>query len=111
MLIVYLIAGFIGSLTIIPVAYIIGFTGPVFGASAAVFGIVSAFAIMRPNTIILKSQAKWWPLALFIGKAIMVILNPEIPVETGAHASGILTGLLLGYWMKNKEKKQNISVN
>lgn len=110
-LIVYLIAGFIGSLTIIPVAYIIGFTGPVFGASAAVFGIVSAFAIMRPKTIILKSQAKWWAVALFIANAIIAILNPQIPVGTGAHASGILTGLLLGYWMKNKEKKPNISTN
>lgn len=29
------------------------------GASVAVLGVVSAFSVMRPNIVILKSKAKW----------------------------------------------------
>ncbi|ACB85129.1 rhomboid family intramembrane serine protease [Natranaerobius thermophilus] len=106
-ILVYLITGFIGSLAILPVAYLIEWTETVVGASAAVFGIVSAFAVLRPSTIILRSKAKWWALALFVFNAIIAIINPQISVGAGAHAVGIIVGLIIGYWLKNKKTNLN----
>lgn len=101
----YLLAGFIGSLVVVPVAFLIGTEDLITGASAAVFGIVTAFAVMRPDTLILRSKAKWWALALFIFNAIIVIINPQTSVGAAAHIAGIIVGLLFGYWLKIKESK------
>jgi len=109
---VYLICGFVGSLTIIPVAYINRFSGLVPGASAAAFGIVATFAAMRPNTKVMGGTAKQWAAMLFIFNAVLWILNPEISVGGGAHAIGVAIGLIFGYWLKTKEtKRSNIGEN
>ncbi len=105
-LIVYLFTGFMGSLTFIPFAPLIGWTGgPVVGASAAVWGVVAAFAAMRPNTLILKGRAKYWAAALFIGNAVLLILDPQAMIGAAAHAAGIILGALCGFWLKTREPK------
>ena len=81
----YLLAGFVGSLAILPVATLTGTEDLVAGASAAVFGIVTTFAVLRPDTLILKSQAKWWALALFIYNVIIVLFDPQTSVGAAAH--------------------------
>ena len=103
LLLVYILSGFIGSLAIIPVAPIIGWNGPIAGASAAVFGVVAAYAMMRPNISILGGKAKIYAGLLFISNLILAILNPKISIGASAHAVGILIGLICGYYLKNKE--------
>jgi len=105
-LLVYLIAGFLGSLVIIPVASLIESEGLIAGASAAVFGIVTTFAVIRPDTIIMTSKAKWWASSLFIFNAIIAILNPQTSDGASAHVVGIIMGLICGYWLKNKSTKE-----
>jgi membrane associated rhomboid family serine protease len=102
----YFLAGFIGSLVIVPVAILIGTEDLIAGASAAVFGIVTAFAVMRPDTLILRSKAKWWALSLFIFNVIIALLNPQTSDGAAAHVAGIIVGLIFGYWIKNKESEE-----
>lgn len=102
----YLLAGFIGSLVIVPISILVGTQDLIAGASAAVFGIVTTFAVIRPDTIILRSKAKWWALALFIFNIVIVILNPETSVGAVAHIAGIIVGLVYGFWFKIKYKYQ-----
>lgn len=102
---VYLLSGFIGSLTILAYAPLIGYDGePIPGASAAAFGIVAAYATLQPNTIILKSKSKYWMIALFIVNAVLTIQNPHVSVGGPAHATGIVVGLIFGYLLKKKIK-------
>ncbi|MBS4538970.1 rhomboid family intramembrane serine protease [Clostridium sp. D2Q-11] len=109
---VYLTCGFVGSLTIIPVAYLNGFSGLIPGASASVFGIVATFAAMRPNTKVMGGTAKQWAAMLFAFNAVLWILKPQISIGGGAHAIGIVIGLIFGYYLKNKEtKRSNIGEN
>ena len=103
---VYLIAGVIGSLAFpFTSRFMIERTGLIAGASAAVLGIVAAFAAMRPNTIILKSKAKLWVFAALIFSIFSFILNPKTLDSDVAHMTGIFVGLISGYYFKNKENK------
>lgn len=110
---VYLITGFSGILITIPLAFIMGWTGSVVGASGAAWGIVATFAVMRPNVRLLGGTAKLYALLLFVGNAILAIINPQISIGAGAHAVGILVGMICGYWLKNKEteRRNAIKVN
>jgi len=101
--IIYLTCGFIGSLTFMPYAPLIGWSGPVVGASAAVWGVAAAFAAMRPENYILK--AKHWIVALFIGNTVLLVLNPQAMIGATAHYAGIVVGLICGYLLKAKEQK------
>ena len=102
---VYLLSGFIGSLTIPVYASQIGFDGELLsGASAAAFGIVAAYAALQPNNIILKSKSKYWVVALFIVNAVLTIQNPYVSVGGPAHAVGIVVGLIFGYLFKRRFK-------
>ncbi len=100
----YLLAGVIGVLTIIPFASVIQWTGPVAGASAAAFGVVAAFAAMRPGTIIFKGKAWQWLVALFVTNLVLTVLNPEVSIGGPAHAVGIGVGYGLGAWMKQRTR-------
>lgn len=99
----YALAGFIGSIVVIPVSFFIGDQYFIAGASAAVFGIVTTFAVMRPDTMVLRSKAKWWALALFIFNVISIVINPQTSIGSAAHIAGILLGLVFGFMLKNKE--------
>lgn len=101
---VYILCGFIGSLSIFIYAPLIGYNGGLIaGASAAAFGIVATYVILQPNTMILGSKAKYWLIALFIVNAILTIRDPLVSVGGPAHAVGIIVGLLLGLLLKKKQ--------
>jgi len=108
-LIVYVISGFIGSLTFMPFAPLIGWSGSVVGASAAVWGVAAAFAAMRPDALILKGKAKHWVAVLFAGNTILLVLNPQVSIGAAAHYAGIIVGLICGYWLKTKEQKRTLN--
>lgn len=102
----YISAGLIGSLAIVPASVIGKSDDLIAGASAAVFSLVAAFAVMRPDTSILKSKARLWAVALFIFNALTLISNPLMAQSTVAHIVGIFVGVLAGYWMKSIQYKK-----
>lgn len=102
---VYVLTGVLGVLTIIPYASVIEWTGPVAGASAAAFGIVAAVAAIRPDLTILKGKAMQWMLALFVTNVVITVLNPDVSIGGPAHAVGLISGYLLGSWMKHRARR------
>ncbi len=99
-LLTYVICGFLGSLTFPFFAPVIGWTGPVVGASAAVWGIVAAVSVLQPKLLVWKHPAKHYVLALFVGNAALLLMNPAISIGAAAHAMGIAAGLVCGYVFK-----------
>lgn len=104
LIIVYFLAGFSGSLTFIPYAPLIGWTGPVVGASASAFGVATLFSATNPNALILKSKSKNWAIALFVVNLLIAVANPETSVGAPAHIVGLIVGSLYGLWLKKREK-------
>lgn len=101
--VLYLVAGLLGSLAFPFTGLMIEGTGFIAGASAAVFGVVSAFTVMRPDTVILKSKAKWWLFTLVFFSVISAIIIPQSLDSGVAHLTGILVGLIFGYYTKKKK--------
>jgi membrane associated rhomboid family serine protease len=99
---VYFGTGLVGSLAMVPVANLIGIEDLSAGASAAVFGTVTAFAVMRPNVLIMKYKAKWYAVALFVVNGVMAFQNPQNIHGAVAHAVGIIGGLVAGYWLNRR---------
>lgn len=105
---VYVACGLIGSLTILAYAPWIGYDGgPVAGASAAAFGLVSAYAALQPDRVILKSKSKYWAVALFVVNAVLTVQNPRVSVGGPAHAAGIAAGLILGTMLKRRRSAES----
>lgn len=104
----YILNGFLGSLSILIYAPLIGYEGELIaGASAAAFGVVATYVILKPNEMVLKSKSKFWLIAIFIVNAILTIQNPKVSVGGPAHAIGILGGLAFGYILKITIFKEN----
>ena len=101
---VYFLAGLSGSLSIILYADYIGWSGAVAGASAAVFGVCAAYAILNPERMILRGKAIHWLISLFVVNLILTILNPELSIGGPAHALGVIIGVL--FTMKIKKEKE-----
>lgn len=100
--IIYLLSGFLGSLSIIPYASIIQWTGPVAGASAATFGLSATYAAINPDRMILKGKAKHWALSLFIVNIVISLSNPEVSIAAPAHSIGLIIGVIYGLWIKKR---------
>ncbi len=99
----YVVCGFIGSLTIFIYAPLIDYNGGLIsGASAAAFGIVAAYATLKPDALILNSKSKYWLIALFAVNAILTIRNPQVSIGGPAHAVGIVVGMFIGWLLKKK---------
>ncbi len=96
----YIVAGLLGSLAILATAPFLWDGELIPGASAAVFGTVAAFAMMRPNEIILRSKARVWPIALFAVNLALALSSPLTRVGAAGHAVGIAAGLACGYVIK-----------
>jgi len=82
---------------------------PALGASGAIFGVLGALVMLRPNTVIyfyFFLPMKLWQFAIFY--VIIVALWFGSGVHTGiaenAHLGGMLIGLLFGYLYKQKEE-------
>lgn len=100
---VYVLCGFLGSLSILAYVASIGYEGgPIAGASAAAFGVVAAFAALQPDALVLKSKAIHWVIALFVVNVLLTVQNPQVSVGGPAHALGIIVGLVFGYLLRKK---------
>lgn len=81
---------------------------PAVGASGAIYGIIGSLAALRPYAIVyiyftpmpLIVAAILWALISFVG-----IFIPS-SVAHAAHLSGLLVGFLLGFYLKQKERKK-----
>ncbi|NMB01061.1 MAG: rhomboid family intramembrane serine protease [Firmicutes bacterium] len=103
---VYVLSGFLGSLSILPYASAISYGGgPIAGASASAFGVVAAFGALRPNALVLKSKSIHWVIALFIVNVLLTIQNPQVSVGGPAHAVGIIVGLVYGYLLRQGDRE------
>jgi membrane associated rhomboid family serine protease len=96
----YVIAGLLGSLSILATAPFLWDGELIPGASAAVFGTVAAFAMLRPNDIVLRSKAPTWAIALFAANLALALSSPLTRVGAAGHAVGIVVGLACGYVIK-----------
>lgn len=98
MLALYLTSGVTGGLVQCLAALLPGSSGaPVVGASAGVFGLVAAFAVLFPERIlmlffVIPMKAKWL-LALSGFIAVYGVLAPSGNVAHAAHLGGLLAGL------------------
>ncbi|NLM39766.1 MAG: rhomboid family intramembrane serine protease [Firmicutes bacterium] len=103
---VYLLCGFIGSLSTVAYAAAIGYQGGLTaGASASAFGIAAAYAALKPDAVILKSKARNWVIALFVVNALLTVQNAQVSVGGAAHALGIIVGLAIGYAIRKRNSK------
>jgi hypothetical protein len=84
---------------------------PMVGASAGLFGLVTAFALMFPNQELrllfppVTVSAKVL-LGVSIGISVIGVLVDKSNVAHGAHAGGILGGwLMLGYYVRQAARQ------
>ncbi len=96
----YIITGLLGSLAILATAPFLWDGELIPGASAAVFGTVAAFAMVRPNELVLRSKARVWPIVLFVVNLALALSSPLTRVGAVGHAVGIVAGLACGYVIK-----------
>ena len=82
---------------------------PTVGASGAVFGVLLAFGLLFPNTLLyiyfaFPIKAKYFIIIYAIIELYLAILNnPNDNVAHFAHLGGMIFGyILLKYWQKNK---------
>jgi membrane associated rhomboid family serine protease len=97
LVLIYLAAGFVGSLVIVLVAGGFGWDERMVGSSAAFHGIIAAFVALRPDATVLGSPAKTWLLALIvINLVLMVPTGFGTPLSSAAHLMGLAVGFLYG---------------
>ena len=82
---------------------------PTVGASGAVFGVLLAFGLLFPNTLLyiyfaFPIKAKYFIIIYAVIELYLAILNnPNDNVAHFAHLGGMIFGyILLKYWQKNK---------
>ncbi len=86
------------------------YTIPMVGASGAIFGVLAAFGMMFPNSILMlifppiPLKAKYFiPIYILIELYLAVANNPGDNVAHYAHLGGALIGfLLVRYWKKTQ---------
>ncbi len=105
-LILYLIAGILGSLTYLLTIYLgIIVPIPALGASGAIYGILGATAVLVPDLVVyvsgfpmqIKYAAILWFFFEFFGS-----FNPSSGIASAAHLGGLIFGIAYGYYLKNK---------
>ncbi len=77
------------------------FLGPVVGASAGVFGLIAAYAMLAPNRefvlllffVIPLNIRAWYLLVFFAAVAVYGVLFPSDNVANAAHIGGMLAGI------------------
>ena len=127
LLYVYIVSGLFGGITLLILSVIFPGTfaySILFGASAAVIGIVTALAMYIPNLPVslfglIEMKYKYFALMIFVISTII-----DFNVNTGgkiSHFGGAFFGLFFGYMLKNgkditeiyffkRQKKSNLKV-
>jgi hypothetical protein len=104
----FLLAGVAGSLVHIGFSAATGwaFEIPALGASGAIFGILGALIVLRPDikviTIPIPVPLPLWQAVLMF-TIFMIIFAPFIAHDV--HMAGLAVGLAFGFWFRNQIKK------
>ncbi len=106
-LLVFFISGIIANLIAI------NFYNLSLGASGAIFGIIGCLTILKPNMPVFAFSI---PMPLFIASIIWIIgdlIQTFVPSNIGtiAHLSGIIIGILFGFFYRKKQETKKIIVN
>lgn len=108
-LLIFFLSGFFGNLLFFLTSF--NPSIPAVGASGAIYGIIGALAALKPYAIVyiyftpvpLIVAAFFWALISFVG-----IFIPS-SIAHAAHLSGLITGYIVGYILKKRERKRYIS--
>jgi len=97
-LIIYFLAGTLGSLTSLP------FYTATLGASGAIFGILGTLAVLRPKMIVYVSFVPMPMLVAAVVWALIDLLGFLFPtgVANAAHLAGLCFGLVSGLYLRRE---------
>ncbi len=105
---IYFISGIAGGLLYLITIYLgIIDPNPALGASGAIYGILGAVAVLLPEMTIfvwffpmkMKHAAIFWALIEFAGS-----FNRASGIGSAAHLGGLLVGILIAFYLKNRSK-------
>ncbi len=101
----YLLSGFAGGVAQVLLGLVSDrFSGPMVGASAGICGLVAAFALLNPNSVIyllfvLPIRTIYFlPLAIGVTLLLLAVHAPNDNVAHAAHLGGILAGVAWVRW-------------
>jgi membrane associated rhomboid family serine protease len=100
---IYLAAGFVGSLAIVLASGALGLDERMVGSSAAFHGIIAAFIALRPDTVVLGSKAKTWLLVLVAVNLVLMFPTDFTPLSGAGHLAGLAVGFLYGRQLRTAE--------
>ncbi len=86
---------------------------PMVGASGAIFGVLLAFGMLFPNTVLfllfppMKIKAKYFVILYGIVELVWGVYQPGDTVAHFAHVGGMLFGIILILLWRRKEKRSN----
>ena len=81
---------------------------PTVGASGAVFGLLLAFGVLHPNSVIMlifppiAMKAKWFVVVYGVMELFFGLSGFDSGVAHFAHLGGMLWGLALLYWWRKR---------
>jgi uncharacterized membrane protein YqaE (UPF0057 family) len=115
--IVYFVSGLVA--VVVEGVLLWGSSTLVLGASGAISGVMGAILVLYPRDkipmfvgpIFLPSVAVWIAVgSWFILEIVYVVLGIDPGVAYGAHFGGFLVGMLLGWYLPTKERRESVKV-
>jgi membrane associated rhomboid family serine protease len=100
---IYLAAGFVGSLAISLASGALGVDERMVGSSAAFHGIIAAFIALRPDAVVLGSKAKTWLIVLVVANLVLMFPTDFTPLSGAGHLTGLAVGFLYGRQLRTAE--------
>lgn len=103
-MLIYLAAGFVGSLAIVLTSGALGLDERMVGSSAAFHGIIAAYIALQPDAIVLRSKAKTWLIVLIVVNLALMFPTDFTPLSGAAHLAGLAVGFLYGRELRTAEQ-------
>jgi membrane associated rhomboid family serine protease len=100
---IYLTAGFVGSLAIVLASGALGIDERMVGSSAAFHGIIAAFIALRPDAVVLGSKARTWLIVLVVMNLVLMFPTDFTPLSGAGHLAGLAVGFLYGRQLRTAE--------
>jgi membrane associated rhomboid family serine protease len=100
---IYLAAGFVGSLAIVLASGALGVDERMVGSSAAFHGIIAAFIALKPDAVVLRSKAKTWLIVLVVVNLVLMFPTDFTPLSGAGHLAGLAVGFLYGRQLRTAE--------
>ncbi len=109
----YMVCGIFAGLIQLAVSAATHSMAPTVGASGSIFGLLLAFGVMFPNTVIMllippiPIKAKWFVMIYGVIELFLGVSGRQIGVAHFAHLGGMIGGyLLLMYWKQIRNNRR-----